>query len=279
MGVMVVTQRKRVLKERGKRLISKCNSLVRSVKGAAGLSILLAGTQALPSRVFAATSLEAATTQVKVGTLPLLAALGLGIAVAVAAVIAFLQMAARGKESNEASLMSIEDEQSFHEYNDQEWNAEEASGHTDRETDYEHHDPLTDYTIPITRVLTHPEQAEHADNAEPRLCGIEGEHAGTCYRILNRRLTFGRDPTHCSILFPYEAGEISRIHCTVRFIEESRLFILEDNGSSNGTFLSNGERLQPGVRYELQAGARFSLSGKDHMFELRDREEDNAQYG
>ncbi|TFE23660.1 FHA domain-containing protein [Cohnella luojiensis] len=225
------------------------------------------GTLGLPIPAFAAGSWETSATQVNVGTLPLLAALGVGIAVAVGAVVAFLQMTAKGKENNDAASTAMEDQELFDDNSINDWSDEETSPNPEYEDD-----PLTDYTIPVTQILSYPTDAEPADEKEPRLCGIEGEHAGHSYRILNRRLTLGRDPSQCAILFPYEASEVSRVHCTLRFTEESRLFILEDNGSSNGTFLSNGERLKPGVKYELRTGERFSLSGKAHLFEVRNGE-------
>ncbi|WP_239616116.1 FHA domain-containing protein [Cohnella mopanensis] len=236
------------------------------IKVIACSAVLLGSAQ--PYRVYAA-QVGATAATVKAGTLPLLAALGLGIAVAVGAVIAFLQMTARGKESYKYSSNTGDDSdqepfETFEEQSFDDWNEEETLPNSEAEDS-----PLTDYTIPITKVLSYPEQAELAEEWEPRLCGLEGEHAGGRYRILNRRLTLGRDPTQCSVLFPYDAGEISRVHCTLRYNEESRTFELEDSGSSNGTFLNNGEKLKPGVRYELRTGERFSLSGKDHLFEVR----------
>jgi len=224
---------------------------------------------AMPGSVSAAGTWGTSATQVKVGTLPLLAALGIGIVVAVGAAIAFLQMTAKGRDHNgNASSVSGEEQEYFEEPNGEDWNDEDASA-----SEMSDDATITDYTIPVTQVLKFPDQAEPAEGHEPRLCGLEGEHAGNCYRVLNRRLTFGRDPSRCAILFPYEAGEISRIHCTLRYIEEYRLFILEDNGSSNGTFLSNGERLKPGVRYELRSGESFSLSGRQQCFEVKDDEQ------
>lgn len=268
MGVRVLKEREQVKEERGNRFKCKGRLLPRLAKAATGLALIICGMQGVPFRASAAGSLETSASQVQVGTLPLLAALGIGIAVAVGSVIAFLQMTAKGKESSEASQMSPDEDHEPYEDNSlDEWNDEETMPNPEYDDN-----PLTDYTIPVTKILAYPGEAELADGKEPRICGVEGEHAGSCYRIMNRRLTFGRDPALSVILFPYEAGEISRLHCTLRFMEENRLFILEDNGSSNGTFLSNGERLKPGVRYELRAGERFSLSGKEHVFEVRDEE-------
>ncbi|MCD9020546.1 FHA domain-containing protein [Cohnella silvisoli] len=257
--------------KKGRRDRFKCigGIVPRSVKKIIGSVAVLygAGVSVMPLHTFAAGSLETSASQVKVGTLPLLAALGVGIAVAVGAVIAFLQMTAKGKELNEHSAAAAEDNEPYEDMLNEEWHDEDTKPNSEYEDN-----PLTDYTIPVTRLLTHPDRAEAAVEGEPRLCGVEGEHAGSCYRILNRRLSFGRDPVQCAILFPHEAGEISRMHCTLRFIEDKRLFILEDHGSSNGTFLATGERLQPGIHYELRAGEQFSLSGNKHLFEVRDED-------
>jgi hypothetical protein len=239
----------------------------RLVKLISGLGIFLLGMSALPLPVFAKGFYSASSTEMKAGTLTLLAALGIGITVAVGAVIAFLQMTAKGKESNDL-LQIAADNETFEDRLIENWNDEDTTPNSEYEDN-----PLTDYTIPITQLLTYPDRVVLANDGEPRLCGVEGEHAGTCYRILNRRLSFGRDPAQCVILFPNEAGEISRMHCTIRFVKESRLFILEDHGSSNGTFLANGERLEPGKQYELHSGQRFSLSGREHLFEVLDENE------
>ncbi|QJD86757.1 FHA domain-containing protein [Cohnella herbarum] len=262
-----MTEREQHTDERGNRFKYRWGTTPRLYKAVACVAVLLTGSQFMPVRASAAAlSLDIVTSQVKVGTLPLLAALGVGIVVAVGAVIAFLQLTAKGRESRDPTQSAIdEDQETYEEQSLEEWGEEETTPNPEYEDN-----PLTDYTIPVTKILSYPDQAEPAEEDEPRLCGIEGEHAGSSYRVLGRRLTIGRDPAHCAILFPYEASEISRIHCTVRFIEESRLFLLEDNGSSNGTFLSNGDRLQPGVRYELRSGERFSLSGKEQYFEVRD---------
>ncbi|MFB9277438.1 FHA domain-containing protein [Cohnella cellulosilytica] len=210
-----------------------------------------------------------AAAQMTPGTLPLLAGLGIGIAVAVLAVIAFLQLTAKGKLANDAAQTAEEDDdESFDDPDLSGWDEEEASANEEAEYHEEH--ALTDYTIPMTRLLEPPAPAETAEGSEPMLCGIEGEHAGSCFRVLNRRLTIGRDPARCAILFPYEAVDISRVHCTLKYSQDTRVFVLEDKGSSNGTFLLSGERLKPGVKYELRSGERFSLSGDAHWFEVRD---------
>lgn len=262
-----MTERRQTQEERGRTIKNKAAGGRRFLLWATA-ALAATAISAIPRRAYAAGTWETSAAQIQVGTLPLLAALGIGIAVAVVAVIAFLQLTAKGRESNDSSFAS-EDERGPNRSprDDQIWDEEEAA--SDEEVD---DGELTDYTIPMTRVLAFNGQAEQADDREPRLLGLDGEHAGQSYRVLNRRLTFGRDPARCAILFPLEAGEISRVHCTLRYMEETRLFVLEDNGSSNGTFLASGERLKPGVRYELRSGERFFLSGGEHRFEVADVE-------
>lgn len=98
--------------ERREQLKSWTYALPRRTKWITGTTMLIIGTSFVPIRVFAAGSLETSASQVKVGTLPLLAALGIGIAVAVGAVIAFLQMTARGKEID---AMASEDNETIYE--------------------------------------------------------------------------------------------------------------------------------------------------------------------
>ncbi len=249
--------------ERRGRIGERRRWLLRDWRKIGAMTAMVIGLAAAPIQVSASGASPAAATQVTVGTLPLLAALGLGIAAAVGAVIAFLQMTARGKamSGQHRAAANDEDEDQNEAYTE---TFEEESAST---PEYEE-DPLTDYTIPITRILNMPGTAMPAHDGEPRLCGIVGEHAGASYK-LDRRLLIGRDAGQCGVVFPYEAGEVSRRHCTVRYVPEEQIFLLEDHGSSNGTFLESGVRLEPGKQYELRDGDRFSLSGASHSFEVR----------
>ncbi|MDB4867716.1 MAG: hypothetical protein JWR03_2049 [Cohnella sp.] len=200
----------------------------------------------------AAGSVKPAAAYMAVGSLPLLAALGIGIAIAVGAVVAFLQMTAKGRDQRQTT----------------EWNQVELASASEQRD----HEESANYTIPLGRIYTEPapQPSETAEEGQPRLCGVEGEFAGTCFRINGQGLSIGRDPALCSIVFPQDVGEVSRRHCTLQFEEGRQLFLLEDHGSSNGTFLQGGERLEPGKRYELRSGERFALSGTVHWFEVRE---------
>lgn len=258
------TERRGRIKLRGRRLL-------REGKPWGAAAAALVGVTALPFPAAAAGSFSEMRTQVTVGTLPLLVALGIGILVAAIAVIAFLQMTTKGQPFAGGQLRVKEDEETETASEaEADWqdDADETDDSSAADSEYED-DAITDYTIPVTRILAATGTAEPAFETEPRLCGIVGEHAGASYRLLGRRLLIGRDAAQCAVVFPYEAGEVSRRHCTVKYIEETNRFLLEDHGSSNGTFLASGVRLVPGKAYELSDGDRFSLSGEQHIFEVK----------
>jgi hypothetical protein len=210
-----------------------------------------------PDAVFAASDGREAATQAAIGTLPLLAALGIGIVIAVAAVIAFLHLTIKGREGG----------------GDAGWTEDETGeGGLDDQadlgvTDLDESEEDTTVLLGDTQML--PALSDEEMESGPRLCGAEGEFRGLTFRITDGGLLIGRDPTCCDVVFPVEAGEVSRRHCALHFEPEKQLFYLEDLGSSNGTFLADGRRLQPGQRYPLQAGDKFSLSGKVHWFAVR----------
>jgi pSer/pThr/pTyr-binding forkhead associated (FHA) protein len=78
----------------------------------------------------------------------------------------------------------------------------------------------------------------------------------------------GRDANRCNITFAHDTPEISRVHCEVSFDETSKSFILRDNGSSFGTFLSTGDKLNIGQPYSITSGSRFYMANKGNMFEV-----------
>ncbi|MBB6674469.1 FHA domain-containing protein [Cohnella nanjingensis] len=224
------------------------------------------GSSAIGAKPAAASmKLDATAAQNAIGTLPLLAAMGIGIVVAALAVVAFLQMTARGK--NRRDEYALPDEAS------PEQAERETSADLDGDWDEDRGDDegaiLPDYTIPLSRLGSAPEPLVQAGEGEPRLCGLQGEFAGASFKLSARPLSIGRDAAQCGLVFPFDSGEISRKHCSLRYEAERGAFLLEDHGSSNGTFLPDGSRLQAGERYELRPGERFALSGGLHLFEVR----------
>lgn len=240
---------------------------------------------------FAADSYEGLHAQSGMATLPLLAAMAFGIVVAVVAVIAFLQMTnqSRGISDEQTAAGEETAEERFeasagaNSYGGESFSAEPAEAETAGaesfgKKDGNRRDSLfqtMDVALPgdarqWSSPAARPEPAQKAAEGEPRLCGLDGEFAGSSFRVTERALYIGRDALQCGLVFPSDAGDVSRKHCSLRYVADKRTFLLEDHGSSNGTFLSDGRRLVPGRIYELLPGDEFTLSGSKHRFEVRD---------
>lgn len=79
----------------------------------------------------------------------------------------------------------------------------------------------------------------------------------------------GRDQRIANLVFPPRADSISKRHCTIRWDVARKVFVLEDLGSTNGTFLASGERLIPGQPQDLRPGDRFYIGDLRNQFEVR----------
>lgn len=218
---------------------------------------------------------EMAAAQKAVGTMPLLAALGIGIVIAVGAVVAFLNMTAQGKQADDSTDWSQQEPfRSMDEAaSDAVYFEEHAPGlsHVASDegeaADLETNEPsLQDLTVPLAQTQVVSATPIVGTTHGPRLRGVGGEFSGLIFQVTDSGLSIGRDPAYCHIVFPASANEVSRRHCTLRYESDSQLFYLEDHGSSNGTFLSDGRQLQPGKWYPLRSGERFALSGEIHWF-------------
>ncbi len=97
--------------------------------------------------------------------------------------------------------------------------------------------------------------------------GISGQFAGQTIDMTGNQLIIGRDPRMAQLVYPQSKDDISRKHLTIRFDEKTQKFILEDS-SSNGTFLSSNEKLEPGKPYYLNPGDRFYVADSKEVFEL-----------
>ncbi len=127
-------------------------------------------------------------------------------------------------------------------------------------------------SAPVTRAKTEPtpDPVTKAKKVQPTaaLKGISGQFAGQTVELVGGQLVIGRDPRLAQLVYPQSSEEISRKHATVRFDERTQKFVLEDS-SSNGTFLSSKERLEPGKPYYLTSGERFYIADPKEVFELK----------
>ncbi len=124
---------------------------------------------------------------------------------------------------------------------------------------------------PVTR--TRPESAPavtQAKRKEPRpvIKSIAGHFSGQTLELVENQLIVGRDPRLSQLVYPQQREEISRKHLTIRFDERTQKFSLVDS-SSNGTYLSSNQKLEPGETYYLNSGERFYLADPNEVFEVK----------
>lgn len=98
------------------------------------------------------------------------------------------------------------------------------------------------------------------------LIGISGYMAGKRFAVPNRAV-IGRDSTKCNVVYPADQPGVSGVHCELKF--EGSVFILKDCGSSYGTFIADGTKLEPHVGVVLSNGAKFWIGTKENLFEVK----------
>ncbi len=89
--------------------------------------------------------------------------------------------------------------------------------------------------------------AAGSSGAHAILRGMTGSYAGQSFDLLKGKVTIGRDPTFCNIVYEKSTPGISSRHCQLSYNPGESCFVLTDLGSSYGTFLGNGKKLAPNV--------------------------------
>lgn len=84
---------------------------------------------------------------------------------------------------------------------------------------------------------------------------------------LSSRVVIGRDPKHCSIIYPKDAKGISGVHCAAEPTADGQI-ILIDLGSTYGT-MAGGQQLTAGKGVTLHPGDAFTLGGSENVFVVR----------
>ena len=103
----------------------------------------------------------------------------------------------------------------------------------------------------------------------PCIVGISGQFAGSCTGVDERGISFGRDRIACQIAFSENTPGVSRHHCVISFNPITNMFILNDLGSTYGTFLENGNQVLIGQPVALKPGEKFCIAHAMNMFEVR----------
>lgn len=89
---------------------------------------------------------------------------------------------------------------------------------------------------------------------------------GKSYPVSGKILV-GRDPATCQIVFPAKTPGISGKHCAVQELAQG--VVVTDLGSSYGTYLENGTKMEANKPYTILTGEAFFLASKDNGFRVK----------
>ena len=102
----------------------------------------------------------------------------------------------------------------------------------------------------------------------PVIRSLSAQHRGMRVEINNQPILIGRSKSDCSIVFAENTPGVSGRHCSVAWDAASSNFVLTDLGSTYGTYLQGGQKLNPGVPYNLKAGESFYLGEINNMLSV-----------
>lgn len=80
-------------------------------------------------------------------------------------------------------------------------------------------------------------------------------------------ITIGRNSAACDVCFPVNTQGISGVHCQI--VREGKTYMITDKGSSYGTFLGSGVKLQPNVPAKIESGEYFYLGSREQLFQIK----------
>ena len=89
---------------------------------------------------------------------------------------------------------------------------------------------------------------------------------GKSYPVRGKTV-IGRDPAGCAIVFPPKTPGISGKHCMVQELAQG--IVVTDLGSTYGTYLENGTKLEANKPYTILTGEAFFLASKDNGFRVK----------
>lgn len=111
-----------------------------------------------------------------------------------------------------------------------------------------------------------PQQA--APMPQPRQAVVRSmspQHNGVSYPVGQAPILIGRDAANCAIAFREGTPGVSGRHCSVAWNPDTEEFLVTDLRSTYGTFLMNGQRLEPNVPYHLKSGESFYVGERSNV--------------
>lgn len=106
--------------------------------------------------------------------------------------------------------------------------------------------------------------ASGTGRSNPAIRCVQGSYPGQQFFLSNVEFSIGsQQGVNLVLPDPY----VSQLHCTIRYNTQARTYEIRDL-SSNGTYLSNGYRLQKGMYTPLPRGTVFFLGSTNQQFRL-----------
>lgn len=103
------------------------------------------------------------------------------------------------------------------------------------------------------------------------VCSLSTQHNGMSYPIGATPILIGRDASNCTIAYREGTPGVSGRHCSVSWDPGTEEFLITDLRSSYGTFLANGQKLEPNVPYRCRAGESFYVGENTNMLRVEVR--------
>lgn len=125
--------------------------------------------------------------------------------------------------------------------------------------------PINEQTIGITQAV---DNTSYITKKTAVLYALSDQHNGMPFAVHQEPVFIGRDPNVCKITFKEGTAGVSSKHCSVAIDEASGDFLVTDMKSTYGTYLMNGQRLEPFVPYHLRSGDSFYVGDTRNSFRV-----------
>ena len=126
--------------------------------------------------------------------------------------------------------------------------------------------PTAPVTEPAPVSKTVP-AAPAAKQLQPIVRSLARQHGDKKIRLGSDAIILGRSKD-CKIVYSDNTPGVSGKHCAITWDPDKKEFILKDMGSTYGTFLDSGMKLDPSKVYRLKPGESFYLGERTNTIKL-----------
>ncbi len=100
----------------------------------------------------------------------------------------------------------------------------------------------------------------------PYIRSMAAQHGNLRIPLKDKPILIGRSKAECAISFSENTPGVSGRHCSVRW--NGTTFVLTDLNSTYGTFLQDGQKLNPNMPCSIQPGTTFWLGDKQNSLKV-----------